>query len=151
MTQAKTIMNDALQDLGVSSEIKPASEQQVEWARKELRGMLSEWRDIGIKIGPAEITKDSIDLQESNSCTQPITKNLAVRLAPSFSISPKPELIGQANKGMDFLYRNYRDLFNETRPLSSQLPRGQGAHNETYFNEGDRVGGQSGAGNIDTL
>ncbi len=150
MSSPHSLIDKALKKIRATSEVNPATEDQVAEGFDELRAMMAEWRDKGIDVGVMDFESASTEIGEPRGATYPIMVCLAVRLGDALGVVVSGSVRNAADTGYNHVYRYFRTVTPLNRPLSEQLPRGSGRY-QRYFDEGDRVGNDQGLSNIDTL
>lgn len=148
MSTGTAIITDALQEIGATSVVSPASPESIEAGRKKLNSMMEMWLSRNIILGtvPLELAGDA--LNEPEDARNGIVSNLALRLAPSFSNGKQivsPEL--RSNARADFLTIKslYGSVTIPDKVLSSTTPIGagnsqdDGFYGQTFWDRGDTV------------
>lgn len=131
METASDIVKDALQEILVQ-----ASEQSVQAVdfqtgiRYLNRMMLSFESPGGIRLGYTEVSNAADLITVPNGAIEGIIFNLALRLAPSYDITPSIDLKRNARTGLDAM-RKLGLVFRETK-FPDTLPIGSG--NEVWEN-----------------
>lgn len=123
MTEASSIINDALTLMGEASSILPSDPENQSKGFTVLKGMIAEWAEDGIEISISEPYDISDDIGEENHLTQTIIALLASRLAPYLQAELEPSAIKRIEIAEDRILKYAPD---PDIVLPDNLPRGQG-------------------------
>ena len=127
MTTNLVIIEDALRDINVISEIDSASAEQGSFCLRRLNQMMEIWKEDGIDIGwfAQSSTTDTIPVPDWAELG--ITATLAIAIAPTFSATVSQELIAIADSAAGMILR--KSLSEKLTGLdNSHLPVGAGSY-----------------------
>ena len=125
MTANLVIINDALRDAGVISEIDSASAEQGSFCLRRLNQMMEVWREDGISIGyfAQSTTTDTIPIPDWAELG--VTESLAIAISPNYGASVSPEQIAIADVSAGMILR--KSLAERQKGLDmNHLPAGAG-------------------------
>lgn len=96
MTANLTIIEDALREINVISEIDSASAEQGSFCLRRLNQMMEVWREDGAEIGyfTQSTTTDTIPIPDWAELG--VTAALAIAIAPTYSATVSAELVAIA-------------------------------------------------------
>jgi len=147
MSTGTDIIQDALQEIGVSSVVTPPSAQAINTGVRKLNSMMEMWlsRNIVLGVTPLEVAGD--ELNEPYDTRNAIVFNLALLLAPSFSNGKQivtADLKASARDGFNQVRSLYGSVTIPGKVVSSTLPVGEGnkigfGQRRTYFPEGSEI------------
>ena len=147
MTTAATIIQNAMQKIGVHSPLQPASPEALATGLSVLNSFRSQLEDQSIFTGAVPVESTGDDWCEALGARNALEYNLALALIPDFpSGQVSPELRRQANLGMAHLKRKWKTLNIPKPQVRDTLPKGQGntadrgLFHETFFQDGDELG-----------
>lgn len=105
MTANLTIIEDALREINVISEIDGASAEQGSFCLRRLNQMMEVWREDGADIGyfAQSTTTDTIPVPDWAELG--VTAALAIAIAPTYSASVSPELVAIAEGSATIILR----------------------------------------------
>ncbi len=125
MTTNLEIIEDALRDIGVISEIESASAEQGQFALRRLNLIMETWKEDDIDIGyfAQTSTVDTVPIPDWAELA--VVSALAVAIAPKFGASISPELAVVIDNSVNTLKRK---VLSEklTGADMSHLPVGAG-------------------------
>ncbi len=125
MTANLVIINDALRDAGVISEVDSASAEQGSFCLRKLNQMMEVWREDGISIGyfAQGTTTDTIPIPDWAELG--VTEALAIVIAPNYGASVSAEQIAIADTTVGMILR--KSLVERQAGLDmNHLPAGAG-------------------------
>lgn len=139
MTTNIEIIEDALREINVISEVDTASAEQGEFALRKLNQMMAIWtedRDMG-NLGwfAQSATTDTAPLPRYAEMA--VTTGLAIALAPKYGASVSPELAAVAASTYQTLLRKCITEKLDNTDMS-HMPVGSGHFNGRYDIENDR-------------
>ena len=125
MTTNITIINDALRDINVISEIETASAEQGSFCLRRLNQMMEVWKEQDIDIGwfAQTTTTDTIPIPDWAELG--VTSALSIACAPNYGASISPELAVIADVAVSVIQRKSLAEKQENAEMS-QLPQGAG-------------------------
>ena len=132
MWTKRQIIREAHTELALGADFDISAEEDVS-ALRRMDAMLALWEAKGVRIGyafPSDPTKSDPDSPSGvpDSAVETIALNLAIRLAPSFGKTVRPETTKAARDGYDLL------LWSAAQPQTQQMPNTMpvGAGNRGY-------------------
>lgn len=125
MTTNITIIEDALRDINVISEIDTASAEQGSFCLRRLNQMMELWKEQDIDIGwfAQSSTADTIPIPDWAELG--VTSSLAIACAPTYSASISIELAAIADVAVSVILRKSLSEKQENADMS-HLPVGAG-------------------------
>ncbi len=125
MTANLTIIDDALRDAGVISEIDTASAEQGAFCLRRLNQLMEVWREDGIQIGyfAQNTTTDTIPIPDWAELG--VTETLAIAIAPNYGASVSIEQIAIADVSAGMILRKSL-AERQTGADMNHLPAGAG-------------------------
>lgn len=125
MTTNISVIEDALRDINVISEVDSASPEQGAYALRKLNQMMELWREEDIEVGwfAQTSTADTIPIPDWMEAA--VTAGLAIVLAPKYGATVSPELGIIADNSISKVKAK---LIREklTNADMSHMPRGEG-------------------------
>lgn len=134
MSTGTEIITKALQKLGASSKVSPASPESITLGMDALNSMIEMWESKNIITGMTPLEVPGDELNNPRDITNGIINNLAIELAPDFDNGKtvvSPTLMRQANIGYNSIITLYQIVVVPDKVISSTTPVGAG--NERYF------------------
>lgn len=133
METAKTVINDALQELIVQASEQPIEAVEFYTAVRYLNRMMGEFAADGIPLGYTDVSSPSDPITVASGAINGMVYNLAMNLATQYDIIVTPELAMKAANAKNVMVK----IANQISPSSypDTLPIGSG-------NEGDTFGDQ---------
>ena len=125
MTTNLTIIDDALREINVISEIDSASAEQGKFCLRRLNQMMEVWRENGADIGyfAQDTTTDTIPIPDWTELG--VTAALAIVIAPTYSATVSAELLLTARIAANMITR--KSLAERQQGANmSHLPAGSG-------------------------
>ncbi len=148
MSTASTIVNKALQALGVQNELNPPDEFLQEQFFQLLTEMINEWSSINLDLGITIPTVPADLLGEPESTTTALYTSLAIEGQMIAKVEAKAAL----RRRQKIAYRNMKSAFGlwPQQPFPSSLPFGAGVNDgprtKRFFPEPDQVGSDTNTG-----
>lgn len=105
MTTVADITKRSLRLLGVLDATESPLAEDSNAAIMAMNGMLQRWEAGGLALGWQPVVSPSDVLPTPLECDEAIAYNLALRLAPEYSIGPDPSVIGNAQGTLHELKR----------------------------------------------
>ena len=147
MSTGTSLVQQALQKIGVHSAIKSANAEAMENGRKVLNSLFEELTDKDIIIGARPLEAIGQEFGEPSGATNPIIYLLAERLQIDYiGTEPSMNLTKMANRAMNYLELYYEAISIPNPTVRNTLPKGQGNYRDrdyqtsTYFKAGDELG-----------
>jgi hypothetical protein len=129
MTQAQSVLDDALAEILVNPSEAPLESDEVQSAIRALNRMVNAWN---FAIGWTNVENVSDELTVIAAAEEALVKNLAIRLAPQFDGFVSQDLRSQAAGSLASLRRIVIRVDPASYP--SRLPTGSGNHHQpTYY------------------
>lgn len=140
MTYTKLdIIQQAYSEIGLGSYVFDADQQELQYALRQLDGMMAQWNGKGIRLGyplPSGYAKSSLadDTNVPDMALEAMYKGLAVRLSPALGKMPSPDTKVAARQGyMSLLARSAHPL---EKPVDNRMvPAGAGNKDWRYNND----------------
>jgi len=125
LTANLTIIDDALREINVISEIDSASAEQGSFCLRRLNQMMEVWREDGADIGyfAQSTTTDTIPIPDWAELG--VTAALAIAIAPTYSASVSPELVATAEVASTMITRKSLAERQQSADMT-HLPAGGG-------------------------
>jgi hypothetical protein len=125
LTANLTIIEDALREINVISEIDNASSEQGSFCLRRLNQMMEVWREDGVEIGYFAQSTTTDDIPIPDWAELGVTAALAIAIAPTYSASVSPELIANVSVSSTMITR--KSLAERQQGANmSHLPAGSG-------------------------
>ncbi len=125
MTKNLVIIEDALRDIGVISEIDSASAEQGSFCLRRQNQLFETWREDGIDIGYFAQTSTADDIPIPDWAELGVTSALAIAIAPTYGATVSQELIAIADAAAGMILR--KSLAESMTPANmNHLPLGAG-------------------------
>jgi hypothetical protein len=126
-----TVIEDALREINVISEVDNASAEQGSDSLRRLNQMMEVWREDGIDFGyyPQTETNESCPIPDWAELA--VTTGLAITLAPKFGASISAELAAVGSKTYRAVSRKSLSEKLDNMDMT-QLPIGQGHFGHGY-------------------
>lgn len=134
-TPTRTYIEKALALLSVKKATIPSTTDEVNDGIETLCDMLIEWDSVGIRLGGRIVIDADTDLEVPRYSNWAIKTNLAIRMAPEYEVSVRPELQFAAKDSFDNLFARLFGKGLQNVALPSTLPIGQGNEFNTWFSE----------------
>lgn len=139
MTAGTVIIDEALNELGVSSPVKSAPAASINKVKDRLNGMIARWEDDGIVMGCVFLTTAGDELSEPLGAYNAIVANLAVECDGLFpSAKLKASTARNAKIGFEYLVRRWQELEIPAPVARPTYPKGQGNYRR-FYNVGETV------------
>lgn len=103
MTQALSIIRDALEHLRVADAHTSLDENDTADALRALNQMMRVWEVDGISLGWQDVAAAEDDMPTPPEADEAIGYGLAIRLAPRFGVQPDGVTVQMASQGVDTL------------------------------------------------
>lgn len=103
MTQALSIIRDALQHLRVADANTALDENDAADALRALNQMMRTWEVEGVSLGWQDVAEASDDMPTPPEADEAIGYGLAIRLAPRFGVQPDAVTVQMAAQGLGTL------------------------------------------------
>lgn len=130
MEKAKTVISDALSELGAYASETHLSSTQAQKGIFYLNAMMLDFDNSGINLGYTLIDSLGDDITIPDGALEPVVMNLAVMLSPLFNESATSvDLFIQAQSGYNDLMAISVDEFPNT-PYPETMIRGSGNYSE---------------------
>lgn len=126
MSTGTSIIEEALEEIGVHSVLSPSSPENIIKGMKKLNSMLEGWLSKNILIGFTPLEAPGDNLNEPADTRNGIIYNLAINLASTFKVAVSPDLKGLATVGMDDIAQIYQVHVIPAKVVSDTLPVGAG-------------------------
>lgn len=125
------VIEDALRDINVISEVDNASPEQGKYGRRKLNQMMALWLEDSIDVGYFSQPNTSNDCPIPEYAELAVISGLAIVLAPKYGATVSQELVSVANSAIASVRRK---LISESLDNTdmSHLPRGQGHYHNGY-------------------
>ncbi len=125
MTTNLTVIEDALGDIGVISEIDSASAEQGSFCLRRLNQMMEVWKEDGVDIGWFAQTSTTATIPIPDWAEIGVTAALSIAVAPRFGATVSQELIAIADVSAGMILR--KSLAENLTGLDmDHLPMGAG-------------------------
>ncbi len=105
MTTNLQIIEDALRDINVISEVDNASPEQGKYCLRRLNQMMDVWREESKDVGYFSQTDTNADCPIPDWSKLGVTTTLAVAIAPKFGASVSGELVAVGSSAMELIER----------------------------------------------
>ena len=125
MTTNLTIIEDALRDINVISEIDSASAEQGQFCLRRLNQMMEMWKEEDIDIGWFSQTSTADTIPIPDWAELGVTSALAIACAPNYGASISAELAAIADVTVNTIKRKSLSEKLENADMS-HLPAGAG-------------------------
>lgn len=97
MATLLSVIDDALRDINVISEVDNASAEQGKFCLRRLNQMMNLWRETkDIDLGYYDQTSTAGDIPVPDWALLAVTSGLSIAVAPKYGASVSPELMGVA-------------------------------------------------------
>lgn len=106
MATAQQIMTRAARMIGVKQTGQPLSAEDNEVLLELLNAMLIRWEADGLALGFSSVSAATATLPIPTEAEEGVAANLAVRAAPEFQTSARPEIVALADQGLRALERD---------------------------------------------
>ena len=123
-TKVNEVVIDALEDLIVQAEEADIPQSEAKAAIRYLNDMMFMWDAQGIALGFTEVSNMADVLTVPPGAIFGIKKNLAIKLAPKYFVTPGPDLIADAKEGYQACLNLSVEMADMDYP--STLPQGSG-------------------------
>jgi hypothetical protein len=125
MTTNLVLIEDALRDINVISEVESASAEQGAYALRKLNQMMEAWKENDIDFGWFAQTATTAQAPVPDWAELGVISSLAIACAPKYGASVSPELAVINDAAMSVIERK---CINEKTKGSdmSHMPRGAG-------------------------
>jgi hypothetical protein len=146
---AKTVINDALQELLVQAIEQPIQQVDYSIAQRYLNRMMAEFAADGINLGYTEVSNPADYITVAAGAINGMIYNLALNLATTYDIAVSPELTVKADNGRRIMTRIAVTIQPSSYP--DTLPIGSGNDGDSTYNDKfysadpDTVDAESGA------
>lgn len=126
------LINDALRELNVISEVDTASSEQGTYALRKLNQMMEIWRENGIEVGYFAQTTTTDTCPIPDWAEGAVTLSLALVCAPKYGASISGEMAAAGDQAMTMVQRK---AINESLQNTdmSHLPIGAGHIGDGYY------------------
>lgn len=104
------VVRDALQLLGVITEIDTPSAEQGTHGLRALNDMMAHWLEDGLDVEYSPSDSLTAEVDVDTSALRAIKANLAVDLAAYYRTPVTPEIVQMAQSSYDALFRNRFEL-----------------------------------------
>ena len=140
MTYTKLdVIQQAYSEIGLGSYVFDADAEELQYALRQLDGMMAQWNGKGIRLGyplPSAYNKSSLsdDINVPDMALEAMYKGLAVRISPALGKMPSPDTKVAARQGyMSLLSRSAHPL---EKPVDNRMvPAGAGNKDWRYNND----------------
>lgn len=105
MTTNLVIIEDALRDIGVISEVDSASAEQGSYCLRKLNQFMEAWKEDSIKIGWFAQTSTADDIPIPDWAELGVTATLSIVVAPNYGATVSQELIAVADAAAGMILR----------------------------------------------
>lgn len=143
MSTGTSLIEGALQEIGVVSVAVPSSPEQITHGFIKLNSMINLWLSWGIVMKWVPITIPGEDLSEPIDATNAIVTNLAIILAPAYSKPVSQDLRNNARIELNEVKSLYQEVCIPDKVVSSTLPLGagnsKGIDSRVFFPKGGTV------------
>ena len=142
MATAATIVNEAMQSLGILTELTPVNEFLQEKFFDELSRMINRWSSVGIALGITIPTEPADELDNPIGTDDAMITSLAVAGQRIAKVVAAPAL----RKDQKIYYRQMKAAFGlaPSQAFPASLPLGQGFNRgprtKRFFPEPDTIG-----------
>lgn len=133
METAKTVINDALQELIVQASEQPIEAVEFYTAVRYLNRMMGEFAADGIPLGYTEVQNPSDVITVASGAINGMVYNLAMNLATQYDVPVSPELAMKAANAKNVMVK----IANQISPSSypDTLPVGSGNEGDVFDDE----------------
>jgi len=125
------LIDDALREINVISEVDSASSDQGAIALRRLNQMMEMWREDGIDLGYYPQADTTATCPIPDWAELAVTTGLAVNVAPRFGASASAELIGVGSSAYNTMLRKSLSEKLDNTDMT-HLPIGQGHFGTRY-------------------
>lgn len=126
MSTGTVLIEGALKEIKVVSVAVPSSPEQITDGLIKLNSMLNLWLSMGIQFQFTPITAPGENVDEPIDVTNAIITNLAIKLAPTYSVPVSQDLKNNARLEMNYIKSLYQEICIPDKVVSSTLPKGAG-------------------------
>jgi hypothetical protein len=103
MTQAISIIRDALEQIRVADANAVLDENDTATALRTMNAMMRAWETDGLSVGWSDIQAATDDMPTAPEFDEAIAANLGVRLASRYGAEPSPALVALASGGVSLI------------------------------------------------
>ncbi len=98
MSLGSDIIRDAFEEIGLSSDNDPCSDEMIDGGLLFLNSLMVTWRLHGVDLGTPHILIEDHDLREPAGTRSAIVNNLALNLATSYDVQVPDKLNADARR-----------------------------------------------------
>ncbi len=136
MSSGTSIITAAAQRIQAHSVAMPITAEGISDGRDRLNSMLQMWESRNIFLGVVPLNAPGDELSEPMDAKNAIIDNLAIEMAADFGGAVvSNELRQSANRGMEFIEKQYQSVDIPNRAVSELMPMGAGNKSQRW----DRV------------
>ncbi len=137
MEKAADVIKSALQEILVQASEAPIEADEAQDAIKYMNRMMTSFAVSGINLGYTIVTNLGDDITIPDGAVEGLVFNLAVRLAPSYGATIRPDLFANAREGKKSMLKLGVNItptqFPSTLPISSG--NNDGVRDRTFYPE----------------
>ena len=133
---ALTLIEDALRDLNVISEVDNASAEQGAYGLRKLNQLMEAWKESSIDLDYFALSSTNENVPIPDWAELGVTAGLSIAIAPKYGASISPELAAVAAANISMIKRKLISEELDNADMS-HLPRGTGWWRNRYNIETD--------------